>query len=281
MEGRQVRLNRLFKRSDRLFIVPMDHGVTMGAVGGLRDMHRAVQAVSAGGADAIVVHQGIARQIGPDLKGGSCELIVHLSGSTALAPAPNRKELVASPAQAVRLGATAVSVHVNLGDPAEPEMLRDLGRVSEECQTWGMPLLAMMYVRDGAKESEYHPGKVAHAARVAEELGADIVKVNYTGSAETFAGVVSAVSIPVVIAGGPKAGSLRDLLLVIRDAVRAGAKGVALGRNIFEDRDPAGLSALIRRVLDDPYLAERDDAYLEARCTGWAAPEPRGDQAAP
>ena len=60
----------------------------------------------------------------------------------------------------------------------------------------------MMYVRDGAKESEYDPKKVAHAARVAEELGADIVKVNYTGSIESFARVVSGVKIPVVIAGG-------------------------------------------------------------------------------
>ncbi|MDI6870498.1 MAG: 2-amino-3,7-dideoxy-D-threo-hept-6-ulosonate synthase [Bacillota bacterium] len=271
MEGRQIRLNRLFKRSDRLFIVPMDHGVTIGAVGGLKDMHRVVQAVSAGGADAIVVHKGIARRIGPALKGGDCELIVHLSGSTALGPAPNRKELVASPEHAVQLGATAVSVHVNLGDPAEPEMLRDLGRVSEQCQSWGMPLLAMMYVRDGSKESEFHPGKVAHAARIAEELGADIVKVNYTGSVETFSGVVSAVSIPVIIAGGPKAGSLRDLLLMIRDAVRAGARGVAIGRNIFEDQNPAGLSALVRRILDDPQLAERDDAYLDALCADWTA----------
>jgi predicted phospho-2-dehydro-3-deoxyheptonate aldolase len=265
MEGRQVRLNRLFKHSERLLIVPMDHGVTMGAVEGLADMRRTVQAVSAGGADAIVVHQGIARRIGPELKGGGCELIVHLSGSTALAPTPNRKELVASPAQAIRLGATAVSVHVNLGDPTEPKMLRDLGRVAEECQAWGLPLLAMMYVRDGSRESEYDPRKVAHAARVAEELGADLVKVAYTGSAESFARVTSAVRLPVIIAGGPKAGSRRELLLMIRDAVRAEARGVALGRNIFEDSDPAGLTALIRRVLDDPGLAGRDDADLPGR----------------
>ncbi len=268
MEGKQIRLNRLFKHSDRLFVVPMDHGVTLGAVGGLTDVRRVVRAVSAGGADAVVVHKGIARQIGPGLKGGDCELIVHLSGSTSLAPDPNRKELVASPEQAVQLGATAVSVHVNLAGPAEPDMLRDLGRVSEQCQAWGMPLLAMMYVRDGSRESEYDPVKVAHAARVAEELGADIVKVNYTGSVEAFSRVVSATALPVIIAGGPKTGSTADLLLTIRDAVRAGARGVAIGRNIFEDRDPAGLSALVRRLLDDPLLADRSDEFMAGLCAG-------------
>ncbi len=265
MEGKQIRLNRLFKRSGRLFVVPMDHGVTVGAVGGLRDMHQMVQAVSAGGADAVVVHQGVARQVGPDLREGGCQLIVHLSGSTALSPDPNRKELVASPEHAIRLGATAVSVHVNLASPAEPEMLKDLGWVSEQCQAWGLPLLAMMYVRDGSRESEFNPEKVAHAARVAEELGADIVKVNYTGSAESFSRVVSAVHVPVIIAGGPKTGSVGELLATVREAVLAGAKGVAIGRNIFEDPDPQGLSALVRRVLDDPLAAGGSDALAEER----------------
>lgn len=263
MDGKQIRLNRLFKRSDRLFLVPMDHGVTIGAVAGLRDMHKVVQAVSAGGADAVVVHKGIAQRIGEDLKGTACELIVHLSGSTALAPDPNRKELVASTERAIQLGATAVSVHVNLGCQREADMLRDLGLVSEQCQTWGMPLLAMMYVRDGSRESEFNPEKVAHAARVAEELGADLAKVNYTGSVESFARVVSAVSIPVIIAGGPKTDSVKDLLVAVRDAVRGGARGVAIGRNIFEDADPEGLSALVRRLLDDPRLGDRSDDFVE------------------
>lgn len=266
MEGTRVRLNRLFRSGGRLFVVPMDHGVTVGAVGGLKDLRRMVRAVGAGGADAVVVHKGMARQIIQDLRDGGCELIVHLSGSTALSPDPNRKELVASPEHALRLGATAVSVHVNLASPAEADMLRDLGRVSDECQSWGLPLLAMMYVRDGSKESGFNPDKVAHAARVGEELGADIVKVNYTGSVESFARVVAAVGIPVIIAGGPKSGSVKDLLLTLRDAVRAGARGVAIGRNIFEDEDPQGLSALVRKALDAPLLADWSDEFVEGLC---------------
>jgi DhnA family fructose-bisphosphate aldolase class Ia len=159
---------------------------------------------------------------------------------------------VTSVEHALRLGATAVSVHVNLASESEPDMLRDLGRVSDQCEFWGVPLLAMMYVRDGSRESEFDPGKVAHAARVAEELGADLVKVNYPGSVEFLAQVVSAVSIPVIIAGGPKTGSVKDLLQTIADALSAGARGVAIGRNIFEDEQPERLSSLVRRVLDEP-----------------------------
>lgn len=251
MKGKEVRLKRLFKHSDRLFIAPMDHGVTVGPVQGLTDMPAIVSLIKAGKADAVVVHKGLVGQITDYLGPDGCELIVHLSASTSLAPDPNRKELVSSVEHAIRLGATAVSVHVNLGSTCEPGMLKDLGRVAEQCELWGMPLLAMMYVRDGSKESEYDPGKIKHAARLAEEIGADIVKVNYTGSVETFAEVTSAVKIPVVIAGGPKMSSLKELLIMIEESVEAGARGVAIGRNLFQDPNPTHLARIIRQILDN------------------------------
>lgn len=250
MQGKEIRIKRLFKRSLRTFIVPMDHGVTAGPIEGLVQVDKAVKAAAGGGADAVIVHKGLARRIAEFLEPAGCELIVHLSASTALSPDPNRKELVSSVEHAIRLGATAVSAHVNLGGDYEPQMLKGLGRIAEKCDFWGMPLLAMMYVRDGTGD-EYNPVKIGHAARIAEELGADIVKVNYTGSQETFAGVAGSVKIPVVIAGGPKMGSTAELLAMISDAVRAGARGVAIGRNVFQDRHPAVLARAIRHVLDD------------------------------
>lgn len=250
MTGKQVRLKRLFKHSDRLFIAPMDHGVTVGPMEGLTDMPAIVNLIRAGKADAVVVHKGLVGQITDHLGSNGCELIVHLSASTSLAPDPNRKELVSSVEHAIRLGATAVSVHVNLGSAYESAMLKDLGMVAERCESWGMPLLAMMYVRDGNKESEFDPAKIKHAARLAEEVGADIVKVNYTGSAETFAEVTDGVKIPVVIAGGPKMSSLNDLLNMIEESVEAGARGVAIGRNLFQDPDPTRLARIVRQILD-------------------------------
>lgn len=248
MTGKEVRLRRLYRHSDKLLVVPMDHGISIGPVTGLKGIDRTVEQVAQGGADAVIVHKGLARYVASLMQ--ECELIVHLSASTDLAPDPNRKELVATPEFAVRLGATAVSTHVNLGSSDESMMLKDLGAAAEACEMLGIPLLAMMYVRDGNKASEFDPAKLAHAARVAEELGADIVKVNYTGSPETFAEVVSGVKIPVVIAGGPKSNSTLDLLRTVRDAVAAGARGVALGRNIFQQDDPRAMARIVRQVLD-------------------------------
>lgn len=249
MTGKQLRMQRLFRHSHRLLIVPLDHGVSLGPVLGLEDILDTVKQVVAGGADAILVHKGQVRHL---IATGEAnyELIVHLSASTDLAPDPNRKELVSTAEYAVRLGATAVSVHINLGSPKEASMLKDLGQVAEACDGWGMPLLAMMYVRDGSKESEYDPLRIAHAARVAEELGADIVKVNYTGDPESFSGVVAGVRIPVIIAGGPKLHTADDILCSIKGAVKAGARGVAIGRNLFQAEHPVCLTRQIRHILD-------------------------------
>lgn len=251
MPGKEIRLRRLFKHSDRVLIVPMDHGITIGPVSGLEDIRLAVKAVIEGGADAVIVHKGLVRHISEFLGPDGCDLILHLSASTVLSPEPNKKELITSVEHAIELGATAVSAQVNMGSNSETIMLKDLGFLAEKCCQWGIPLLAMMYVRDGNKESEYDPVKIKHAARVAEEIGADIIKVNYTGQPDTFAEIVNGIHVPVIIAGGPKMDSIDGLMTMITDAVKAGGKGVAIGRNIFQDSNPALLTASIRRILDE------------------------------
>lgn len=250
MSGKEIRLNKLFKHSGRLLIVPMDHGVTVGPIDGLKDVSQTVKFIKSGKADAVIVHKGLVKQVAEHITSDGCELIVHLSASTSLSPESNRKELVSSVEQAIRLGATAVSVHVNLGNSFESQMLKDLGKVAEDCDLWGIPLLAMMYVRDGSKNGEYDADKIKHAARVAQELGADLVKVNYSGNIESFAEVTSAVKIPVMIAGGPKLSSSYDLLVMVSDAIEAGAKGISIGRNIFQNPDPEQLVRTIRKILD-------------------------------
>lgn len=244
-------MGRLFKQGKRLFIVPMDHGITSGPLGGLEDISKTVKQVSEGGADAVIVHKGLARYISSNLAPVNCELIIHLSASTSLAADPSRKELVSSVEQAIRLGAAAASIHVNLGTPSEPQMLKDLGWAAEQCDRWGLPMLAMMYVKDGKPESEYDAGKIRHAARIAEELGADIIKVNYTATPDTFSMVTSSVKSPVIIAGGPKADSPDALYRMIKEAVAAGARGAAIGRNVFGTADPVSVSRTIRRILDN------------------------------
>ena len=107
----------------------------------------------------------------------------------------------------------------------------------------------MMYVRDGSKRVNITQ-KIKHAARVAQEVGADIIKVNYTGNIESFKEVTESVKVPVVIAGGPKLGSIYEILKMIYDALQAGAAGISIGRNIFQADNPTLLVKIIRQILD-------------------------------
>jgi len=163
------------------------------------------------------------------------------------------------------MGADAVSIHVNVGAEDESRMLHTLGEVSRDCQEWGMPLLAMMYPRGKKIRDEYSEEYIAHAARVGAELGADIVKTNYTGEQDSFARVVEGCPVPVVIAGGPKVESELDLLKMVEGAISAGARGVAIGRNVFQHDSPALITRRICAVVHKGMDAEEAIEIAQAR----------------
>ena len=145
-------------------------------------------------------------------------------------------------------------VHVNLGDENERDMLRDLGQVSSVANSWGMPVLAMVYARGPKVADSFDPQVVAHCARAGEELGADVIKVNYTGSVDSFQKVVESCCVPVVIAGGPKLDDREDLLRMASEAVQAGAAGLSIGRNIFQDHQPHHLVQALHYLLDNAFV---------------------------
>ncbi len=249
--GKQSRLERFINRNTgRSVIVPMDHGISVGPIDGVIDMKSAVQKIAEGGANAIVEHKGLIAG-GHRRKGKDIGLIIHMSGSTNLSPHPHAKTLVCSVEEAIKLGADAVSIHINLGNGDEKQMLNDFGKVSYEARTWGMPLLAMVYPRGELIKDEYDVKFIKHAARVGYEMGADIVKVSYTGSVETFKEVVAGCSIPVVIAGGEKMESDRDILEMVKGSIDAGGAGVSIGRNVFQHNDPTQMVQAISAIVHE------------------------------
>lgn len=265
MIGKNIRLERIINRQTRrTVIVPMDHGVTIGPISGLIDMKQAVNTVVEGGANAIVVHKGIVRA-GHRQSGKDIGLIIHMSASTVMSPDPTGKVLVCTVEEALRKGADGVSIHVNLGAPTEDDMLNHLGEVSRGCEEWGMPLLAMMYTRGAKLKSESEPAAVSHAARIAAELGADIVKVTYTGSAKSFRSVVEGCPIPVLIAGGEKADSDRAVFEAVRGALDAGGAGVCMGRNAFQHRNPLGMMRAIGAMVHENATPQQAAAILAGR----------------
>ena len=254
--GKAIRTERIVDRRTRsTVIVPMDHGITAGPISGLIDLREAVDKVAEGGANAVLGHMGLPLH-GHRGYGRDVGLIIHLSASTSLGPDPNHKVLVTTVEDAIKIGADAVSIHVNIGADDEAEMLADLGWIARTCDNWGMPLLAMMYPRGPKVKSEHDVEYVKHAARVGAELGVDIIKTNYTGDPDTFREVVEGCQIPVVIAGGPKMGTEHELCKMIYDAIQVGAAGVSIGRNVFQADNPTLLVKKISKIVHEDYTVE-------------------------
>lgn len=254
--GKSVRMERILDRNTgRTVIVPMDHGVSVGPIFGLVDLPGTVNRVADGGANAVLMHKGLPRCTHRGY-GKDVGLIVHLSASTNVSPLPNAKALVGTIEDALRLGADGVSVHINLGDERERHMLEDFGRITTSAMEWGMPVIAMMYARGPKVENEYDPQIVAHCARVGMEIGADIVKVNYTGDIDSFAEVCDACCVPVVIAGGPKLDSTQALVQMVHDSVKAGGAGLSMGRNVFQHARPDLLVAALNGVIHKDMTVE-------------------------
>jgi fructose-bisphosphate aldolase/2-amino-3,7-dideoxy-D-threo-hept-6-ulosonate synthase len=247
MIGKEIRIERIMDRNTgKTVIIPMDHGFTLGQIDGLLDMTWIISQVSEGGANGIVLHKGLVKR-GHRRHGRDIGLIVHLSASTSLNPDPNDKVLVCTVEEAVALGADAVSIHINLGAPNESKMLESAGKIVKDCNRWGMPLLVMIYPRGKGIDS-FSPQAVGHCVRVAEELGADLIKTNYPGDQEAFAKIVKACSVPVLVAGGEKAGDLESLQ-TIREAVHAGGAGVCMGRNAFQRDNPRAFIQALCKVV--------------------------------
>jgi fructose-bisphosphate aldolase / 2-amino-3,7-dideoxy-D-threo-hept-6-ulosonate synthase len=257
MDGKTIRMNRILE-SGRAVIVPMDHGVSEGPIEGLADMGRMVSLVEKGGASAVLLHRGVVKSLRAAPK---CGIIMHLSAGTKLGTDKNRKVLVSSVEQAVRLGADAISIHVNIGGcDTESDMLCDLGEMADECDATGMPLLAMTYAR--GKNANGTPEEIAHVARVGGELGADIVKCPYTGDVRSMRLVTEGCPVPVVIAGGPKCENDYEVLKMVEDAMTAGAIGISLGRNIFQHSRPDLMTAALRAVIVDGVSAKQAASIL-------------------
>lgn len=239
-------------------IIPMDHGLTMGAVQGLKDIESTIDGVTTGGADAVLTQKGIAPRVHENKNGKG--YIVHLNGSTTIGPDEQDKRLTGTVEEAIQVGADAVSFHINVGSDYEPDQISQLSEVTETAKRFGIPVLAMAYARGPGVDSE-DPEALGHAVRLAEELGADIVKTGYSGDAESFQHVVESTRLPVVIAGGSR-GSDRETIDMVRGVMDAGGAGISMGRSIFQHEDPEAIARAVAAVVHDD--CSTDEALAEA-----------------
>jgi DhnA family fructose-bisphosphate aldolase class Ia len=246
--------------ADRILIVPIDDCLIFGPRAGLENVQCKLQKILLDPPDALLAFAGVFRNDVSLL--GNVAGIVNLTASTNRSN-HNQKVQVTEVHQAVQLGLDAVAVHVNISSRYESEMLKILGTVSRECESYGMPLLAIMYPRsesdsgdnniDELKESDrrQYAELVAHSARVAVDLGADLIKTKYTGDVESFRTVVEACRpIPIVVAGGPML-PINSALEMAADVLKAGGAGVSFGRNVFGRENPQPIVAALKAIVHD------------------------------
>lgn len=244
---RTRRLKHIFRPDGRAFIVAFDHGMIDGPAKGMEQPAEILRQIASGGADAILTTYGTAEKFAEEIE--PLGLIMRLDGGGTKLGKMGPGSLFWSVDDALRIGADAVAVSAFPGAPEEEDSLRTLAMVVGEAHAWGLPVMGEMV--PGGFDSPDHmrtAESIAIAARVGAEIGADWVKIPY---APGFDAVTSTCYVPAVILGGAKKGSERDMLEKIRAGLDVGAKGVAIGRNIFQADNPRAMVAAIAALIHE------------------------------
>ncbi len=175
-------------------------------------------------------------------------LILKLNGKTRFHQEDPISPLNCTVEEAAYLGAVAVGYTVYVGSPHENEMTREFGEVVREARKYKLAAIGWMYPR-GHLIKEETPEITAYAARIGMELGADMVKVKYTGDRSSLSWVVkSAGRTKVVVSGGVKKDKSK-FLDEVQSVMHAGAAGIAVGRNVWQSEDPMGITTELKNVV--------------------------------
>lgn len=260
--GKEKRMQRLLHEGKCVF-VPLDDSLISGPTQGLLNLKDKIVDICEAQPSGILGFSGalrIVNEVSPDTP-----YILNLTASSTRSEHTN-KEVVSSVKHALTMGADAVAVHINVSSKYEGKMIRSLGTVSEQCDEYGVPLMVLAYPRKEIcnndvwlsdenyynlkhSESEQYTNLVAHCTRLAYEMGANIIKTQYTGSKKTFERVINAAQdIPVVIAGGDMLEDT-ELLLMCKDAVDSGAAGICFGRNVFNRCNSKSIIMALKKIV--------------------------------
>ena len=250
--GMRNRLSRFIGADGRTVMLAVDHGYFMGPTTGLEDLGATVRPLMPY-ADALMLTRGALRNDIPPEQ--SPPIVLRVSGGSSILAINDdnwRESVSVDIEDCIRLNVVGMAVQVFIGGVGEKESLENLSRCVNLGQRYGIPVLGVTAVgRQLARDARY----LAMAGRIIAELGA---QVNKTYFCEGFEDVVAKVPVPVVMAGGKKIEE-RAALELADSAIRAGAVGVDMGRNIFQSDSPVGMIKAVRAVVHDG--ASIDDAY--------------------
>jgi DhnA family fructose-bisphosphate aldolase class Ia len=237
-------MRRLLDEAGRTVILPLDIVMPVGLFHGAEDTGKLIDMGCAAGVNAVILRWGEAKRhaerIAPETG-----LIVRISGSTGLHDAAPTEVLLNGVDASVMIGGDAVCIDVAVGGEHEPESLRELAGVCERAERLGVVVVAEVHVPQPSDDAPTGQAQaLAWAARTAQEIGADLVKVAHPGSAADVALICQLTQIPVVTAGGDRRDP-QSVLQAADEAIRGGAVGVAIGRNVIGHEPPREMQAAI------------------------------------
>lgn len=261
--GKIVRMSKILKGDGKAVIFAFDHGVEHGPRDfdipeNRIDPRKVIKPVVEAGVDGIMMLPGMAR-LTYDIWAGKTALIVKITSKTNLRPEDRRfkQSVFGFVEDAVALGADAIAATVYWGSPEEDAMLRQWFEIRRAADSYGMPCLQLAYPRGPHMSNWYDVEIVRYAARAAAESGADLIKIYYTGSRETFAKVVEAAcGVPVLMSGGPRRERAIDFLKDVENVMAAGGRGVVVGRNVFQHPNPLKMMKAIIAIVHEGKTAE-------------------------
>ncbi len=255
--GLANRMSRILKPpAGRTVMLAVDHGYFLGPTSGLEEPRKTVEPLLPY-ADSLMLTRGVLRTSVPPQ--ADIPIVLRVSGGTSVLKELSNEGLTVAMEDAVRLNVSAVTLSIFVGAEGERETLLSLARLVDEGERLGIPVMAVTAVgKEMTRDARY----LGLACRIAAELGAHLVKTYYC---DGFEEVVRSTPVPLVIAGGKKLPE-RDAIALAWNAVRAGARGVDMGRNIFQSDSPVGMIRAVRAVVQENAAVE--DAFQIYRQAG-------------
>ncbi len=240
--GLKNRLSRVIKPgTGRTVMLAVDHGYFLGPTSGLEDARATIEPLLPY-ADALMPTRGVLRSSVDAGLAENTPVVLRVSGGNSILGELSDEDITVAMEDAIRLNVSGVALSVYVGAPHQKQTLVNLARLVDKGQRYGIPVLAVTAVgKDMGRDARY----LSLACRIAAELGAHFVKTYYC---KDFERVVSTCPVPIVMAGGKKLPEA-DALKLTYNAVRRGAAGVDMGRNIFQSDDPVAMIQAVRAVV--------------------------------
>lgn len=236
-----------FQADEKTVILPIDHGAAIPVVG----LERAGELIGAikGEVDGFVVNYGAARAYANQLAGKGVCLRTDVYKPVYGDHTDEGSYQVFGCGDAVALGAQAVMNMIYAHHPNEATLARECSALVSESAETGVGVILEALPFGLGRPDDYTVENIGFAVRQAWELGADAVKTAYPGDKEGFADIVAACPVPVVVLGGPAAEDESGLLKMVEEAMDAGARGVAIGRNVWQHADPVGMAGRLKAIV--------------------------------